>query len=172
MDIAIALLILRIVFGVSLAAHGAQKLFGWWGGPGLTGFAGWLGSMGMRAPKAAALIAALSEFVGGLAFAAGLLTPLAALAIVAVMATAIFTVHAKAGFFNGANGWEYNLAIITVAVAVAITGPGKYSLDPELELLDADWTGWEIGLGVFVVGVVLALLNVATREKVAAPAGE
>ncbi|MCZ4497284.1 MAG: DoxX [Thermoleophilia bacterium] len=172
MDTDIALLILRIVFGVSLAAHGAQKLFGWWDGPGLAGFAGWLESMGVRGAKVAALIAGLVEFVGGIAFAAGLLTPLVALGIVVVMTTAVLNVHLKAGFFNGSGGWEYNLAIATVAVAVAITGAGEYSVDDALGLMGG-FTGWEWGLGIAVVGVLVGVVNNAMRTPPpAAPLGE
>ncbi|MCW2961383.1 MAG: DoxX [Thermoleophilia bacterium] len=169
MDIDIAILTLRIVFGLTLAAHGAQKLFGWWNGPGLAGFSGWLGSMGVRAPMFAALLAAVTEFGGGIALAAGFLTPIVALGIVVVMTTAILTVHLKAGFFNPA-GWEYNFAIIAAAVVVTITGAGEYSLDSALGLTGGDWSGWEIGLGVFVGGVVIALLNEATRQKAPAVA--
>lgn len=169
-DTSIALLIIRVVFGVSLAAHGAQKLFGWWGGPGLAGFAGWLGSMNMRAPKAAALMAGLSEFVGGLLFAAGLLTPLAAVLIVSVMLTAIATVHAKAGFFVTNGGWEYNTSIIAAAVAVAASGAGRYSLDDALDISYGSVDGWVIALGVLGLGIVATAFNLGTRTSPAASA--
>jgi putative oxidoreductase len=163
-DVALALLVIRLVFGLGLAAHGAQKLFGWWNGPGLQGFAGWLASMNMRSPKMAALMAAVSEFAGGLLFALGLLTPLAALMMTAVMLTAIATVHWNKGFFNSDGGWEYNASIITAAVAVAITGPGTYSLDHALGIA-GDMNGWQWGAGVLVVGLVATAINLASRTK-------
>lgn len=156
-----ALALLRVVIGLTIAAHGAQKLFGWWNGPGLAGFAGWLGSMGLRPAKAQALVAALGEFVGGLAFALGLLTPIAALVLVAVMLVAIATVHLKSGFFVTNGGYEFNLAIIVVALAVALTGPGQISLDDALDLTD-DLSGWTwalIALGGGIIGAAGPLLT-------------
>ncbi|MCW2923098.1 MAG: oxidoreductase [Thermoleophilia bacterium] len=162
-DLDLALLILRLVFGLSLAAHGAQKVFGWWDGPGLAGFTGWLASMGVRGPRIASTLGALSELVGGLLFAAGLLTPLAALLIVSVMGTAIAYVHLKAGYWLTGNGYEYNLAIIAVAVAVAISGPGEWSVDDALDIA-ADTSGWAWGLGALVLGLFAAAVNAASRQ--------
>jgi putative oxidoreductase len=161
----LALLVLRVVFGLSLAAHGAQKLFGWWGGPGLAGFAGWLGGMRMRSPRVAAALAAMSEFGGGLLFALGLLTPLAALAMVSVMLTAVATVHASKGFFVSDGGWEYNLSIVAVAVAVATSGPGDLSVDHALGLTGTNHAGWAWGLGVLAIGALATAVNLATRTR-------
>lgn len=122
----IGLLIVRLVVGLSLAGHGSQKLFGWFGGHGLKGTAGWLNSMGMKPGMLMALLAGLAEFVGGLLFAAGLWVPLAAALIVITMVVAVVTVHAKNGYFVTKNGFEYNLVLIAVAVGVALTGPGAY----------------------------------------------
>ncbi|MCW2960959.1 MAG: oxidoreductase [Thermoleophilia bacterium] len=161
-DVSLGLLLLRIVFGLAIAAHGAQKLFGWWDGPGIEGFAGWLGSMGVRSPRVAATMAGLSEFVGGLLLALGLAMPVAALLITAVMLTAIATVHWSSGFWSASGGYEYNLAIVAVAIAVATTGPGRYSLD---RVFDVDgFAGWEWGLGALVLGAVIAMVNVAGRD--------
>src|SRR5438132_566388 len=102
-----------------MAAHGAQKLFGWFGGGGLSGTAGFFGKLGFRPPLAMAIVAAVSEFGGGLLFAVGFLTPLAALLLTSVMVVAIATVHWPKGFFVGSGGYEFNLLILTVAVAVA-----------------------------------------------------
>jgi putative oxidoreductase len=169
-ELDLALLILRVAFGASLAAHGAQKLFGWWNGPGISGFAGWLASMRMPAPKASALLAALGEFGGGLLLATGLLTGIGALGMVTVMLTAIATVHLAKGFFVSDGGFEYNLAIVAGAVTVAITGPGQWSLDDVLGLDGDGWHGWEWGLGVLVAGLVLTALNLAARTKPAVEA--
>src|SRR5947208_11894142 len=123
------LLLLRVVVGGTMFSHGAQKLFGWFGGPGLRGTAGFFESLGWRLPLALAFLAGLAE-TSGVAFALGLLTPLAALGIAVVMLNAIFVVHWRNGFFNGNGGLEFPLTLATVAVAVAATGPGRVSDRP------------------------------------------
>jgi putative oxidoreductase len=126
---AYGMILLRVVAGLALAAHGSQKLFGSFGGGGPAGTRKFFAGLGFRTPLAMALIAGLSELGGGLLFAFGLVTPLAALALMVVMLNAIGTVHWKKGFFNSAGGFEYNLLIIATAVAVTATGPGRFSLD-------------------------------------------
>jgi putative oxidoreductase len=123
------MLLLRLVGGLALAAHGSQKLFGSFGGDGPAGTRKFFAGLGFRAPLAMALIAGLSEFAGGLLFAFGLVTPFAALAVTVVMLNAIGSVHWKKGFFNSAGGFEYNLLIIATALAVTAAGPGRFSLD-------------------------------------------
>jgi putative oxidoreductase len=147
------LLLLRVVIGGTLFSHGAQKLFGWFGGPGLRGTAGFLGSLGWRAPLAMAFLAGLAE-TSGLAFAAGFLTPLAALGIAVVMLNAILVVHWRNGFFNGNGGIEFPLAVATVAVAVAATGPGRFSIDRLIGWADNISGLW---WGVGVAGAALAI---------------
>ena len=127
--LAIGLLVIRLVFGLTFAAHGSQKLFGWFGGYGLDGTGGFFESIGLKPGKPMAALAGLGEFVGGLAFAAGLLTPLAALLLVVPMLIAIAKVHGKNGYWATAEGYEYNVAIIAVAVGIALTGPGAYAVD-------------------------------------------
>jgi putative oxidoreductase len=100
------LLLLRVVFGLALAAHGAQKLFGGFGGHGVRGTAGFFGQLGFRAPLAMAVLAGGAELGGGLLLALGLATPLAAFAIVVVMLNAIWAVHWKQGFWNANGGYE------------------------------------------------------------------
>src|SRR5437763_13556877 len=112
------LLLLRVVVGGTMFSHGAQKLFGWFGGHGLRGTAGFFESMGWRMPLAMAFLAGLAE-TSGLAFAAGFLTPLAALGIAVVMLNAIFVVHWRSGFLNATGGPGFPLALGTAAVAVA-----------------------------------------------------
>ena len=126
---ALGLLLIRAVFGLTLAAHGSQKLFGSFGGGGPAGTTTFFRSLGFRAPLLMALVAGLGELAGGLLFAFGLFTPLAALIVTVVMLNAIGTVHWRKGFFNSAGGYEFNLAIIATAVAVTAIGPGGYSLD-------------------------------------------
>lgn len=124
----IGLLIIRLVFGLTFAAHGTQKLFGWFGGYGLAGTGGWLESIGIKPGKLNALVAGLGELVGGLLLALGLGLPFAAFLITASMLVAIVKVHGKAGYWSTAGGFEYNLAIIAVSIGLALTGPGAYAL--------------------------------------------
>ena len=143
----LALLIIRSVFGVFMLLHGVNKIRS-----GLEGTAGWFGSIGMRRPTLQARAAAWTEIGAGALFAVGLLTPLAAAAIISVMSVAIVTVHLKVGFFiflpDG--GWEYCASIAAVAAAVAVAGPGGASLDEVL--------GWTTGpvIGGLAVGTGLA----------------
>src|SRR5688572_19050958 len=111
----IGLLLIRLVIGGTIAAHGAQKLFGWFGGYGIAGTGGWLESMGFRPGKLQAAVSGLSEFGGGLLLATGLLTPLGAAAIAGVMLVAIGSVHIANGFFNGAGGYEFNAVLALTA---------------------------------------------------------
>jgi putative oxidoreductase len=160
--VAYGLLFLRVVIGLSLAAHGAQKLFGWFGGYGPRGTAGFFGGLGFRPPLAMALIAGLSE-AAGLAFALGFLTPFAALAMASVMVVAIGSVHWRNGFWAGNGGYEYNLALWTVAVAVGATGPGRFSIDRALGW-DGALSGVWWGVGVLVASIAGGLLVLSTRQ--------
>ncbi|QCS53060.1 DoxX family protein [Priestia flexa] len=127
--ISIGLLLIRLVIGLSFMAHGAQKLFGWFGGHGLKGTGGWFESVGMKPGVRMALIAGLSELVGGALFAVGFLTPLAALMIAGTMFIAIIKVHGPNGYWATQNGYEYNLTLLVVAISIAIIGPGYYAID-------------------------------------------
>jgi putative oxidoreductase len=123
------LLLIRLVIGILFIGHGAQKLFGWFGGYGLKGTGGWFESIGMKPGVTMALMAGLTELIGGSLFALGLLTPLAGIMIAGTMAMAIIKVHAPNGLWSTANGYEYNLTLLTVAIGIALTGPGKFALD-------------------------------------------
>ena len=164
---AYGLLLIRIVFGLMLAAHGAQKIFGWFGGGGPQGTAGFLGSLRFRAPALMALAAGLAELSGAL-FALGLLTPLAALGMAVVMLTAIATVHWKNGFFAGNGGYEFNLGILAAAVGIAATGPGRFSLD-RLVGWDGSISGLWWGVGVLGAAGLIALGNLTLGRKRPAP---
>ncbi|MBV8860520.1 MAG: DoxX family protein [Mycobacterium sp.] len=122
----VALLILRLVLGLTLAAHGYNKFFG---GGRIPGTAGWFESIGMKYGTFQAVVAATTEISAGLGLAAGLLTPIPAAGFVALMFVAAWTVHRANGFFIVKEGWEYNLVLATAAVAVATLGAGRYSLD-------------------------------------------
>lgn len=129
MSIAIGLLLIRLVVGLSLAAHGAQKLFGWFGGYGPKGTGGFFDSIGFKPGVLLAVLVGLAEFGGGLMIAAGFLTWLGAAFIVIVMLGALLKVHLKHGFWNGANGIEFPLILIAVVIGIALIGAGDYSLD-------------------------------------------
>lgn len=150
------LLLIRLVVGLAFAAHGAQKLFGWFGGGGPAGTAGFFASLGYRAPAAMAIVAGLSELGGGLLLAAGFLTPLAALVLCTVMLNAIATVKWRRGFFEP--GVELDLTYLTVAVAVTATGPGRLSLDHAFGWAD-DITGIEWASLVLAAAIVISLIT-------------
>jgi putative oxidoreductase len=149
----VALLMLRMVVGGIAAAHGAQKLFGVWGGPGLRGWHGAMEKMNFYPPRVWALVSALGEFVGGLLFALGFLMPLGALAIMGSMLIAIIKAHWSKGFWNAKGGIEFPLALLTVAFAVGLAGPGYYALDNVINLRVPEPE-------VFVAGVILVALTV------------
>ena len=123
------ILIIRVIIGLLFIGHGAQKLFGWFGGYGLKGTGGWLESIGMKPGIAMALAAGLSEVAGGLMFALGLWMPGAALLIAATMLVSLVKVHGTNGLWVTQNGYEYNLVLIAIAVGGALIGAGEYSLD-------------------------------------------
>ena len=128
----IGLLILRLVLGLVLAAHGSQKLFGMFGGYGIKGTGGWMESIGIKPGALFATFAGLGEFLGGLGVAVGLLTPIAAAGVIIVRLVAIATVHIKKGLWNTNGGYEYPLLVIAGALALALTGAGSISLDAVL----------------------------------------
>jgi putative oxidoreductase len=156
----IALLTLRIVAGLLFAGHGAQKLFGWFGGGGIDGTAGMFEKIGLRPARLNALAAGFNEFAGGLLLAAGLLTPLAAALIIATMTAAVVTVHAKNGPWVTNQGWELNALYAFIAFAITGVGAGTLSLDNPLGI-GLTGIGWAIaalaagiacGLGAVVMG--------------------
>lgn len=125
----VAALILRVPVGLTLAAHGAQKLFGWFGGYGLEGTGQWLASIGLEPGYLMALLAGGAEFFGGLALVLGLLTRPAAVIAAFTMLVAIFAVHIGNGLFMSNNGYEYALTLFAVTLALAVQGAGRFALD-------------------------------------------
>jgi putative oxidoreductase len=157
----VALILLRLVAGLTLAAHGSQKLFGSFGGGGIAGTRTFFAGLGFRTPHLMAFAAGIGELAGGLLLALGLLTPVAALALVVVMLNAIATVHWRKGFFNSAGGYEYNLLVIATALAVAAGGPGRFSLDAALgwpQEISGPW--WALGVSGLAAVTTLATLTV------------
>jgi len=160
---AYGILLLRVVIGGTLFAHGAQKLFGWFGGHGPRGTAGFFGSLGFPAALPMAIVAGLSE-ASGILFALGLLTPFAALAMASVMVVAVGTVHWKNGLWATNGGYELNLVLWTVAIAVAASGPGRFSLDAAFGWVD-NLAGVWWGVGVLAVSLLGGLVVLSLREQ-------
>ncbi|MFB6675034.1 DoxX family protein [Streptomyces sp. NPDC056390] len=154
----LGLLVLRLALGLTMAAHGAQKLFGWFGGGGIDGTGQFFAASGYPSPKAFAAVAGLSETLGGLGLALGLLTPLAAAAVAGTLVNAI-AVKWGGGFF-APQGIEYELLIALGAVALALTGPGRIAIDRFLPGLRSHRLGYGVGavaLGAVVAGITLLL---------------
>ncbi len=153
----VGLLVLRLVLGLTLAAHGLNKFFG---GGRIPGTARWFESIGMKPGKFHATVAATTETAAGLGLAAGLLTPIPAAGFVSLMLVAAWTVHRANGFFIVKEGWEYNLVLATAAVVIATVGAGKLSLDYLIfgkNWFDG-WHGLAISLGLGVAGAIGQLL--------------
>jgi putative oxidoreductase len=161
------LLVARLVLGLLLVGHGAQKLFGWFGGYGLAGTGGFFESIGFRPGRAFAAAASLAEIAGGLLVALGFLGPVGPALMISVMIVAAISVHWAHGLFAATNGIEVPLLYATGALALALTGYGAYSLDALLGLQSL-WTpsvAW-VAIGLGVVGGIANLL--ARRPAAAA----
>jgi putative oxidoreductase len=125
----LGLLMIRVVIGLLMVGHGAQKLFGWFGGYGLKGTGGFFDSIGIKPGVTMAFLAGFIEITGGLLFVSGLLTWVGGILLAAVMVAAIAKVHRANGLWATSNGYEYNLVLIVTALGIALVGPGAYSLD-------------------------------------------
>jgi putative oxidoreductase len=155
----VGLAALHILVGVLFVGHGAQKLFGAFGGHGLEGTAGFFESIGLRPGRVHAAAAGLAETGGGALLALGLLTPLGAALVTAVMTAAVLTVHVRNGVWVAQNGFEYNLVLVAVVFALAAVGAGTVSLDSALGL-DVAGAGWALGaLGAGLLGGLGAVLS-------------
>ncbi|WP_442814129.1 DoxX family protein [Streptomyces sp. NBC_01761] len=154
----IGLLVLRLALGLIMAAHGTQKLFGWFGGGGIDGTGQFFAATGYPSPRAFAAVAGLSETLGGLGLALGLLTPLAAAAVAGTLVNAI-SVKWGGGFF-APEGVEYEILIALTAVTLALTGPGRIAVDRLLPWLRSHRVAYGVAaivLGAVVAGVTLLL---------------
>jgi putative oxidoreductase len=159
----LALLVLRLVVGLLFVGHGAQKLFGAFGGGGLDGTAGMFDSIGLRPGWLHARAAGTAEFAGGALLALGLFTPFAAAVLIAVMTTAVITVHGSNGIWNTNQGYEFNLVMAAVVFALAGVGAGAWSLDNAFGF-DLNGTAWAIG--ALVVGVIGGIGTVLSGRTV------
>lgn len=120
---------LRLPVGLTFMAHGAQKLFAWFGGYGLEGTGQWMASIGLEPGYYMALMAGSAEFFGGLALVFGFLVRPAAAMLAVTMLVAIFSVHFVNGLFMSNNGYEFALALLAVSVSLVVSGAGNLSLD-------------------------------------------
>jgi putative oxidoreductase len=162
------LLFARLVVGLLVAAHGTQKVFGWFDGYGLAGTGGFFVQLGFRPGRFFAAVAGGTEVVSGLLLALGLLGPIGPALILSVMLVAAVTVHLPGGIFAQNNGVEVPLLYATAAAALALTGFGAYSLDAALGLASI-WTP-AVTLAVLAIGVVGGVANLALRRPASAAA--
>src|SRR6266481_6046832 len=164
----IGLVLLRLTTGLILAVHGAQKLFGWFGGPGLDGTGQFFEAIGFLPGRRHALMAGLAETGGGLLLTLGLFTPIGAALIFSVMLVAA-TVHVKKGFFAQNGGYEYAFVLGVAALSVAFTGPVSLSLDA---LFGNHLSGTFCGIAALFVGVLGAVFSLIQRRRTSAQQAE
>jgi len=158
----VGLLLIRVVVGLLLAGHGAQKLFGWFGGHGVEGTGGFFETLGIRPGRANATLAGLAEFGGGLLLVLGLFTPLAAAAIGATMLVAILTAHRGKGPWSTNGGWELPATFAAVAIGFAFHGPGEWALD---NALGWDTNGLAWGLAATAAATIGAAGVLAQQRR-------
>ncbi len=155
----VGLLLIRLTFGLLMAGHGAQKVFGLFGGPGLTATGKGFAALGYHPGKLFAVVGGMSELLGGLGLALGLLTPLAAAALIGVMINAMVTVTGAHGLWETDGGVEYSVCIAVVALAVAAIGPGRLAADRPFRWGKGGWkeAAFALGLGGIAAAITLSL---------------
>jgi putative oxidoreductase len=166
--IATGLLIARLFVGLAIAAHGAQKAFGWFGGYGLKGTAGFFETLGYKPGVLFAALGSYGEIVGGLLTALGLFGPIGPALIVLVMIVAVGTIHLPNGFFAAKNGFELNSFYVAAALALSFGGPGDYSLDRVLGF--SAYFNTQVDTTAIASAVVIGLVTLAFRHT--PPSGE
>jgi putative oxidoreductase len=159
----LVLLATRLVFGLLFAAHGAQKLFGWFQGYGLRATGEFFAETGFRPGETFAKVAGAAEVTSGLLIALGFLVPVGSALLLSVMVVAIVAVHWGHGLLTSSNGLELPLLYVTAAVCLALVGPGPYALDEVLGL-SPTWTSG-VTWGVLVIGAAGGLGNLMLRRR-------
>lgn len=158
----------RSVIGGLFIGHGTQKLKGWFDGPGIEGTEQMMKSLKMEPARENALLAGLTETVGGSLIVAGLATPLASASLIGTMITAVRKVHLPNGPWNSNGGYEYNLILIAALTELAASGPGKYSLD---RAFGTERTGFKAGLVALALGAAASTAAVELGGRMADSAG-
>jgi putative oxidoreductase len=158
----LGLLVIRVVVGLTFAAHGAQKALGWWEGPGWTGWQFAMNRMGFRPPALFAAASIGAELVGGILLSVGFLTPLAALLLVAQSVVIIAKTHWPHGFWNKANGFEYPLSLLAASIGIGLAGPGAVSFDAHLHVEPTT----SLRLGLILLGIVGGIATASLPEMV------
>lgn len=166
-SLALGLLIIRLVAGLTLAAHGAQKVFGWFGGPGPAKLTQGFQAQGLKPGWFWAVLVMLGELGGGLSLAFGLLTPLGAAGIVGAMLMASLKSHWHNGFWNNKRGYEFPLTLLAIGVGIGLTGPGTYSLDSVFALR---LPGVALFGVLVLVAVIVDVVGLLMSRPVAQPA--
>jgi putative oxidoreductase len=161
----LGILIARLVFGLLMAAHGTQKLFGWLGGYGLEGTGGYFQSLGFRPGRVFAFLAGAGELVSGLLLALGLFGPVGGAIMLSVMIVAIVSVHAPHGLFAATNGIELPLLYAMAGAALALTGNGAYALDALLGIAFAPGFTW----AAVVIGIAAGFASLGARRRALTP---
>ncbi|MFN8521344.1 MAG: DoxX family protein [Chloroflexota bacterium] len=162
----LGLLVIRLAVGLVFAAHGAQKAFGMWGGPGMVGWTGAMEHMGFQPARYWAMGSTAVELVGGIALAIGFLTPIAAAALVGHAIVIILKVHVPKGFWNSKGGFEFPMVLLAGAIGILLIGPGGISIDGLLgfRLFTEAWVKW-LGL-ILAVGGGIGIYLYSVRPEV------
>jgi putative oxidoreductase len=158
---AMGLFVLRAFIGLVLAGHGAQKLFGWFGGPGIDGWANVMDKMGLRPARMWSWLHAVAETGVGILLMIGSFTPLAAAGMVGLMAMAILLVHQPHGFWNGAGGYEFPLTLLVGGVAIGLAGPGLLALGPQTL---SGWSAVPMFIGASLLWLLADAILLVTRH--------
>jgi putative oxidoreductase len=161
----LGLLVLRLVVGLTFAAHGAQKAFGWWHGPGWIGWQNAIGRMGFRPIVLFAALSTGAELIGGLCLAIGVVTPFAAAILIAQSVVIVVKVHGPSGFWNKASGIEFPLVLGAGALAIGLIGPGAASLDAAEGLATSDAVRVVLAIAGLLFGAIALAVPTSTQPS-------